>query len=79
MEEFEQTRRVAMMSESPYFEGDPATESARRHMERVLKEPERPRRWPAIVAVIVGAAAWYFWPRQATRQPSENPGPPRER
>ena len=63
--------RVPMMSDSPYFEGDPATESARRHMERVLKEPERPRRWPAIVAVIVGAAAWYFWPRQPTRTPPE--------
>ena len=76
MEEFEQKRPVAMMSESPYFEGDPATESARRHMERVLKEPERPRRWPAIVAVIVGAAAWYFWPRRAGRPPGDSGAPP---
>ena len=34
------------MSDRLYFDGDPATDSARRHMERVLKSPESARRWP---------------------------------
>lgn len=52
------------MPDDVYFDGDPATESARRHMERVLKEPERRRRWPWIVAGAAAVAAWYFWPRE---------------
>jgi hypothetical protein len=47
-----------------YFDGDPETESARRHMERVLNEPpSRHRKWPWVLAAVAGAAAWYFWPR----------------
>jgi hypothetical protein len=49
-----------------YFDGDPATDSARRHLERVLKEePPRRRRWPWILTAIAGAGVWYFWPRSA--------------
>lgn len=57
-----------IMSDDLYFDGDPATDSARRHLERVLKEPERPRRWPWVVATMAAAAAWYFWPRGRTEQ-----------
>lgn len=50
------------MADEVHFDGDPATDSARRHLERVLKEPER-RRWPWVVATAMAVAAWYFWPR----------------
>jgi hypothetical protein len=60
------------MTDDLYFDGDPATDSARRHMERVLKEPERHRRWPWVVGAIAAVAAWYFWPRsQADRPPAD--------
>jgi hypothetical protein len=56
-----------IMADNVHFDGDPATDSARRHLERVLKEPEsRRRRWPWLAASITAvAAAWYFWPRRA--------------
>jgi len=63
------------MSENYYFEGDPSTDSARRHLERVLKEPSRRRRWPWVVAAAAGAAAWYFWPRADTRGEGKRPEP----
>jgi hypothetical protein len=56
------------MSENYYFEGDPATDSARRHLERVLKNDRPRRRWPWVLTAIAGVGAWYFWPR-GTRQP----------
>lgn len=46
-----------------YFDGDPSTDSARRQLERLLKETKPRRKWPWIAAVVTGAAAWYFWPR----------------
>jgi hypothetical protein len=52
------------MSDNLYFDGDPATDSARRHLERVLKEPEPHRKWPWVVAALAAAAAWYLWPRE---------------
>ena len=55
-----------IMPDDFYFDGDPATDSARRHLERVLKEPEQPRRWPWVVATMAAAATWYFWPRART-------------
>ena len=51
------------MTDDLYFDGDPATDSARRHLERVLKQPER-RRWPWVVGAVAGVATWYFWPRR---------------
>lgn len=60
------------MSENYYFDGDPSTDSARRHLERVLKDsPQRRRKWPWVIAAIAGAGAWYFWPRgpRGTRTP----------
>lgn len=46
-----------------YFDGDPATDSARRHLERVLKEETPRRRWPWVAAGVAAFATWYFWPR----------------
>lgn len=54
------------MSDYVYFEGDPATDSARRHLERVLKDPKPARRWPWVAASVAALAAWYFWPRAQT-------------
>ena len=49
------------MNDEIHFEGDPAVDSRRRHLERVLKgEPPR-RRWPWIAAVVTGGAAWGIW------------------
>lgn len=55
------------MSENYYFDGDPSTDSARRHLERVLKEPPHGhRKWPWVLAAVAGTAAWYFWPHNTT-------------
>jgi hypothetical protein len=43
-----------------YFDGDPATDSTRRRLERVLK-PEPPRRWPWLAALAAGSTALMFW------------------
>jgi hypothetical protein len=43
-----------------YFDGDPATDSARRHMERVLKGEDKPRRWPLLLAALGGGAVWFL-------------------
>ena len=49
------------MSDGPYFDGDPATESARRHLERVLKSPEPPPRWPWVLAALGSGGLWMLW------------------
>ncbi len=56
------------MADDVYFDGDPETDSTRRHLERVLNEPSRHRRWPWVVGSLAAVAAWYFWPR---RQPGQ--------
>lgn len=57
------------MVDEVYFDGDPATDSARRHLERVLKEPDtRHRRWPWVAGSVALLAAWYFWPRRSPRK-----------
>lgn len=61
------------MSEHLYFAGDPATDSARRHLERVLKEESRqddhPRRmWPWIALVATGSL-WTAWRLLRRREP----------
>jgi hypothetical protein len=43
-----------------YFEGDPATDSTRRRLERVLKEESRPR-WPWFAALAAGGTAFLWW------------------
>jgi hypothetical protein len=49
------------MGEGLHFDGDPATDSARRHMERVLNAPETPRRWPWVVAALGSGSIWLLW------------------
>lgn len=58
-----------------YFDGDPATDSARRHMERVLKgEPKR--RWPWLAAALGGGAVWMLWRMGSSAAAARNqPGP----
>lgn len=43
-----------------YFDGDPAVDSSRRHMERVLKGEPR-RKWPWLVAAIGSGGLWALW------------------
>ena len=47
------------MSDQLYFEGDPATDSTRRHLQRVLGSSQ-PRRW-GMALVLAGGGAWGFW------------------
>jgi hypothetical protein len=53
-----------------YFDGDPATESTRRHLERVLKHGQT-HRWRWVVAMAAAGAALRFWHtrRSSARSP----------
>ena len=53
------------MNDTVHFEGDPGTDSARRHMERVLKAPEPARRNAWFAAALGGGGVWLLW--QAAR------------
>jgi hypothetical protein len=46
-----------------YFAGDPAKDSPRRHMQRVLsEEPSAPsRHWPWVLAFLAGGGSWSVW------------------
>ncbi|PYR92252.1 MAG: hypothetical protein DMF84_14175 [Acidobacteria bacterium] len=44
-----------------YFDGDPGTDSTRRHMERVLKAPEPASRWPWVLALLGSGGVWLLW------------------
>lgn len=48
------------MSGDLHFDGDPATDSARRHMERVLKG-EPARKWPWIMAALGSGGLWMLF------------------
>lgn len=48
------------MSGEVHFDGDPATDSARRHMERVLKG-EPARKWPWLLAALGGGGLFMLW------------------
>ena len=48
------------MSGEVHFDGDPATDSARRHMERVLKG-EPTRKWPWVLAALGGGGLFMLW------------------
>jgi hypothetical protein len=65
------------MEDEVYFEGDPAVDSRRRHMERVLKGAPR-RRWPWVAALLAGGGAWALWrvmhPQRAPRPDPARPG-----
>ena len=64
------------MPDSVYFEGDPETDSSRRHMERVLKG-ESPRKWPWLLAALAGGGLFAVWraagQAQSGRRPGEEP------
>jgi hypothetical protein len=49
------------MNDNVYFDGDPGTDSTRRHMERVLKSPEPARRWPWVLAALGSGGVWLLW------------------
>jgi hypothetical protein len=49
------------MTDNVYFDGDPRTDSTRRHMERVLKAPEPARRWPWVLAALGSGGVWLLW------------------
>jgi hypothetical protein len=55
------------MSDHIYFAGDPEQDSARRHLERVLAEPQR-RRWPFLAALFAGGTAFTLWRMRRGRQ-----------
>jgi hypothetical protein len=68
------------MSDHIYFAGDPAEDSARRHLERVLKQPQR-RRWSFFAALFAGGTALTVWRvrnnrRNATTEPATPPVSP---
>jgi hypothetical protein len=48
------------MSDRIYFSGDPAQDSARRHLERVLAQPQQ-RRWPFLAALFAGGTVFTLW------------------
>jgi hypothetical protein len=52
--------RTADMRGYMYFDGDPEHDSARRHLERVLKGEPPQRRWPW-VAVLAAGGALVLW------------------
>jgi len=69
-----------MNDDTVHFDGDPATDSARRHMERVLKSPERSPRWPLVLAALGSGGVWMLWRwgrAAASSTPPERP--PRSR
>ena len=59
---------MVAVSDSVYFEGDPETDSTRRHMERVLKG-EPVRKWPWVLGALGGGAIWMLW--RAGREAAE--------
>jgi hypothetical protein len=58
------------MSDDLYFDGDPAEDSRRRHLERVIKGGRPRRRWPWIAAAVAGGA-WTIW--RMTHPPAAPP------
>jgi hypothetical protein len=53
-----------------FFDGDPATDSTRRHLERVLKQPQK-HRWTWVAAMVAGGAVFTFW--RSRRRPQKPP------
>jgi hypothetical protein len=48
------------MADDLYFDGDPAEDSNRRRLERVIKGAPPRRRWPWVMAIVAGGA-WTAW------------------
>jgi hypothetical protein len=68
---------MVAVSDSVYFEGDPETDSTRRHMERVLKG-EPTRKWPWVLGALGSGAVWMLWRagREAAERRTKPPAPP---
>jgi hypothetical protein len=56
------------MDDYVHFDGDPAVDSQRRHLERVIKGYPPRRRWPWIVAAMAGGGLWAAWRTVQRRQ-----------
>jgi hypothetical protein len=57
-----------------YFEDDPAVDSTRRRLERVMREPPpqaRATRWHWVAAFLTGGGAWALW--RLWRRPPRSP------
>lgn len=52
-----------------HFDGDPATDSTRRRLERIIKDQPRSR-WPWFAALAAGGTAFAFW--QVRRRRRQN-------
>jgi hypothetical protein len=63
------------MSDQIYFSGDPSTDSARRHLERVLSGEQR-QRWGWVAAAMAGATAWSLWRVRRARRNGVQPTTP---
>ena len=69
---------IAHMAEDIYgvhLDGNPETESTRRHMERVLRGEPR-RRWPWLLGLLAGGTAFTLWRTRRARQPGTRTGQP---
>jgi len=68
------------MADDLYFDGDPAEDSSRRHLERVIKGTPPRRRWPWVMAILARGAvtAWRMshpkTPNQTDRPDRPKPG-----
>lgn len=51
-----------------HFEGDPATDSTRRRLERILKEDQPRSEWRWIAALGAGATALLLWQMRRRRR-----------
>ena len=63
------------MADDLYFDGDPAEDSNRRRLERIMKGGPPRRRWPWIVAILAGGA-WTAWRMTQPRKAGQDEPPP---
>jgi hypothetical protein len=64
-----------LRDEDVYFDGDPAVDSSRRHMERVLKGEPGPRKWPWLLAAAAGGGLFALWRAAGQAGNGPKPGP----
>jgi hypothetical protein len=64
------------MADDLYFDGDPAENSSRRHLERVIKGTPPRRRWPWVMAILAGGA-WTAWKMSQPKSPNPSERPDR--
>ena len=61
------------MTDDLYFDGDPAEDSNRRRLERVIKGGPPRRRWPWVMAILAGGA-WTAWRMTHPKSPQADAG-----